>query len=484
MAVAFVANVGSEAVTAPSSTGQFVSVSTNVPAGQWIIAHLAIDNAAAAGAAVTVTASDSKGNTWTVVAPQNRTPTANANDGTTNVIAYCYVTTSLLVADSDGPTFLFSGSLSARAISLDAFTGIDVASPVAVAVVGTSGNTTSPTALARTATAAGQLVYGAIAIEGEVADGYTEDADTTNGSWVALTPKGAGTGTVGQTTRAVYKIVSASGAQSWQPTLGVARDRASQLLIFAASTDLTSFGTRATITATPGAGSPSVAPAGATAALVAAPHAGAPSAALTGATSVEADAPHAGTPLVATAGSRASEADLPATGSPLVAVPGSVATEAEVPATGVPLAVLPGTAAAEVDAPSAGAPLVAVDGSRAGEVDVAAPGDPTIVSAGSQAAESDAPAAGLPHASAGGFQATEVDLPLGGGIFISALGSAATELDTANAGEPAGGTVPPVGSVVVGDSPGDRIEASDRAGALVSASDRHGPRVAASDRLP
>ena len=67
-----------------------------------------------------------------------------------------------------------------------------------------------------------------MAIEGLAADSFTNDSDTTNGSWVALTARYGDTGiaTTSMGVRGFYKIVNAPGTQTWGSAtmLGTGRD--------------------------------------------------------------------------------------------------------------------------------------------------------------------------------------------------------------------------------------------------------------------
>lgn len=84
-----------------------------------------------------------------------------------------------------------------------------------------------------TPTQAGDLVYCAIQTNGPSGDAFTQDTDTTNGSWVSLTRSGTagGSATTNVTSAGGYKIVSAAGVQTYNPAITSRRWGMSMILL-------------------------------------------------------------------------------------------------------------------------------------------------------------------------------------------------------------------------------------------------------------
>lgn len=108
------------------------------------------------------------------------------------------------------------------------------ANEIGVAAVG--ADSASTTSAAPTATsgslAVGDLVIGAISLKGPSGDTITQDTDTVGGTWTTLIQSGTsgGSATGNQTFRGAYKIVTAAGAQTYNPVPGTARNYAELIL--------------------------------------------------------------------------------------------------------------------------------------------------------------------------------------------------------------------------------------------------------------
>lgn len=194
-----------------------------------LIARWAGDNSGGGGQATNVDISDPRGNTWVVGAASNRDPGA-ASAGITGRMAYCIPTTPY--QDGDDLTFNYGNNTAADAVVVEEWANIDRADPVAVTQVVDNGGSASP-AVTIVPTAADQLVYGWLAIEGPAGDTYTQDTDTTNGTWVGLTSLSTESGTAASnaTVRGAYKLVTADGSQTWDPTI-TNRDWAAGIIVF------------------------------------------------------------------------------------------------------------------------------------------------------------------------------------------------------------------------------------------------------------
>jgi trimeric autotransporter adhesin len=219
-------------LTAGTTTLVDIAAGASVATGNYLIARVALDNAGASGAAPTLSVSDPRSNTWTVAGPANIDPGA-ASAGATCYIAYAKITSAL--SNGDDITFTYDVSVTAKAIVVEEWTNIHATTPVAVAATTATGTSTTPS-ISRTPTAAAQLFYGALAVEGPTGDTYTEDTDTTDGSWVTLTRLSttSGTATNNQTINGVAKLVSGTTAQTWNPTI-TSRDWAQVALVLAAA---------------------------------------------------------------------------------------------------------------------------------------------------------------------------------------------------------------------------------------------------------
>jgi hypothetical protein len=223
--------------TSTAVTDVTVDDPTTARVGNYLIARVAMNNSGTSGAACTLTVTDDAGNAWTVLTSANKTSGA-PDDGATAAIAYCKMTTAFEVGDQFH--FATTPNCTAKAIKVDEWTWIHPTSPIAVAATQATGTSGTPS-VSRTATAVDQLVYCALAWEGDVADGLDIDHDTTNGPWInqtAVQGGASGTATNNITVWGGAKIVTAAGAQSWDPTI-TSRDWAAVAVVFAPETGAT-----------------------------------------------------------------------------------------------------------------------------------------------------------------------------------------------------------------------------------------------------
>lgn len=238
MAISKVADRGS--VT--DGTGAATSVVDLPAAGSiaidnYLIARVAVDNSGTSGAEPGLTISDPRSHTWTILGPALRDPGA-ANAGATGYIAYVKVANAY--TNGDDITFNWgAGNPPAKGIVIEEWTGINKTTPIAVAFTFTQAGSATPS-VSRTPTAAGQLFYGGLATEGGPAgsDTYTEDADSTDGSWVTLTRVGTGTTASGMTISGAYKLVTGTSPQTWNPSI-LSRDHAAFAVVFDAEPSAT-----------------------------------------------------------------------------------------------------------------------------------------------------------------------------------------------------------------------------------------------------
>jgi hypothetical protein len=221
-------------VAAGATTTVAVASGAAIAVGNYLIARVAVNNSGASGARPGLTVTDTHSNTWTVGTGGLADPGA-INAGIATYIAYCKVTTGF--ANADDITFTWgTGTPAAKAIVVEEWANIDGTTPVNVAEANTSGTATPATA-SITPTVANALVYVACGVEGIAGDTYTEDADSTNGTWTSLTRLASAdaTATNNALIEGGYKVVSASGAQSWSATI-TSRDWATAIISFAPPT--------------------------------------------------------------------------------------------------------------------------------------------------------------------------------------------------------------------------------------------------------
>jgi hypothetical protein len=217
-------------VTAGASSTVSMASGAAVGIGNYLIARVAVDNSGAAGILPGLTVSDTRSNTWTVATGGLADPGA-INLGIATYIAYAKVANAY--SNADNLTFTWgAGSPAAKAIVVEEWANIDSVAPVNVAAVTASG-AASPATAAITPTVPAALVYVACGVEGILGDTYTEDADTTNGTWTSLTRLASAdaTATNNALIEGGYKVVSASGAQSWSAAI-TARDWATVAVAF------------------------------------------------------------------------------------------------------------------------------------------------------------------------------------------------------------------------------------------------------------
>jgi hypothetical protein len=382
-------------ITSQGSTT--VSLTGNTTVGNVMIARVAVDNSGTNGARPGLTVADDRSNTWTVVQGGLADPGA-ANAGSAVYIAYCRVDTQLVT--SDLVTFTWGTAATAKAIVLEEWSGVHAATPLApITPVTNSGSGTAMTVGPIAPTAANQMVYTALSTEGPTGDTAPSDSDTTNGSWVSLTRLSTGSGTAAsnQTVAGQYKLVTASGNQTWDATI-TNRDWAAVAVVFhggssaqvswanlqldgapevtgTAATSLTFSATATGLVTHPGAT--------VTALAFTATAAGTRTTAGTAAASLAFSAPAVGVPT--TPGTAATDLTFNAPAAGMVTGPsvtGTATTDLMFSATAVGLVTVPATAATTLAfaAPAVGTPTT--PGTAASSFTFAAPAAGTVTAGG------------------------------------------------------------------------------------------------------
>lgn len=208
----------------------FDHVLTGLTVDNWLIIRTAADNSGGGGAARSITVTNQTGTAvdtaGALLYQQNNDPGAASAGTTLNVII------AKITATSGTVRVTYSGSVIQASVAAE-WSGLPTANPVVGTPVGANAvNTTALASMTDASVAAKNLAYGAIAIEGPSGDTFTQDTDTTGGSWSSTTKVGTtlATATDNQTIVGGYKIPTVTGEQIYNPSNNVARDSAGLLL--------------------------------------------------------------------------------------------------------------------------------------------------------------------------------------------------------------------------------------------------------------
>jgi hypothetical protein len=101
-----------------------------------------------------------------------------------------------------------------------------------------SSAATTPSVSA-TPSAAGDVCFGLLCVENTVA--ITSDTDTLNGTWSTAQNQTVGTGVAGVTAFSQYKVVSATGIQTFNPVISTASDSVTISMVITEVAAATSF---------------------------------------------------------------------------------------------------------------------------------------------------------------------------------------------------------------------------------------------------
>ena len=214
--ISYVQNVGTNTATASGTTLAVTVPGGGVAKGDFLAVYFAMD-----GAAGTVSAADTQGNTYTVAADA-----IYGSPSTSNVralILYANVTTALVSGNTITVTH---PSVAVRSLSVSELAGVNTLDKTATA----TGSSTTPSSGNATTVVTNEILLGAIGAEGPVADTFTAGAGYTTGP-----PTRAGTslGTAASniTIDPEYDIVSATGTYAATATI-TNRDWATALATF------------------------------------------------------------------------------------------------------------------------------------------------------------------------------------------------------------------------------------------------------------
>jgi hypothetical protein len=237
-------------------------VLASLTVGNLLIIRTAADNSGGGGAARTVTVTNQSGTAVEIASllqyQRNNDPGAASAGVTANLVV------AKITATSGTVRLTYSGSV-VQACVAEEWAGLDntMGSTTVVGTpVGADGvNSTSLASLTDASVASGNLAYAAMAVEGPSSDTYTQDSDTTNGSWSDLTKLGTSNATAdtNQTVYGGYKVVTGTGGQTYNPTINNQRDSAGIIAELAAKVPVTgtALGAFGSLTAT-AVGTPTV----------------------------------------------------------------------------------------------------------------------------------------------------------------------------------------------------------------------------------
>lgn len=202
---------------ATAATSITITPASNFTAGALAILCVAYDNSANQGLDPYSSISDSVGNTWTPRVNILNDP-GNANAGSALRIFTSLITT---LTTANTITVSFGSSTTAKAWTLTEVTAATGFVPSYVTGTGAIFTSATPTITSGTINN-GDLILGVV---GREANGTrTGDADTTNGTWSTAQQTGFGTTTAGQEIISQYKIVNATGTQTYNPTFSTSAD--------------------------------------------------------------------------------------------------------------------------------------------------------------------------------------------------------------------------------------------------------------------
>lgn len=210
-------------------------VLTSLTVGNYLIIRSSAENSGGGGAARSFTLSNQSGTAMGTHTEyqQNNDPGAASAGVTCNVGV-------VKIAATSGTIRITYGGTVVQACVADEWSGIDGTTPVVGTPVGANGTaSTNLASLTESSIALGNVVYAVEAIEGPSSDTYTQDADSTGGTWSSFNTAKLGTSIatadLNQTVYGGYKAVTAAGSQTYNPTINNARDSAGLILELAAA---------------------------------------------------------------------------------------------------------------------------------------------------------------------------------------------------------------------------------------------------------
>lgn len=215
--IGYVKNVGTN-----NSKVANTSLSVTVPAGGVARGHLLVVSFAIDGVSGTVSASDSKGNSYTVAANAQYASPGTGNVRT--VILYSLINTALASGDTVTVTY---PSRTAKAMTVDEYSGANTLDVVRTA----TGATTTPSTGNVTTTNDNELLVAAFGVEGDITETFTAGGGF-NASPPPESGTTGGTATTNSTIDPAYTTAASIGTYAATATLSVSTDCARALATF------------------------------------------------------------------------------------------------------------------------------------------------------------------------------------------------------------------------------------------------------------
>jgi hypothetical protein len=200
-----------------SGTSIVITPGSNFTAGSIAIVCVACDNSGASGADPFSSITDSVGNRWNRIANALYDPGA-ASAGVSLWIFWSHMTVAALTTGNT-ITVTINTAAVAKAWTLQEVT-TDLGGLYRPEVSGSGVNTGAASGTPTVTTESlnsGDCIIGCGGAES--GNTWAGDADTTNGSWSTQQSNAAGTGATGMSITSQGKIVTASGTQTYNPTL-------------------------------------------------------------------------------------------------------------------------------------------------------------------------------------------------------------------------------------------------------------------------
>lgn len=189
----------------------------NFTAGTMAILAIAYDNSGTQGADPFSSLTDSSGNNWTL----RQSPLNDPGAASAGAVLRVYTTIVGTLGTGTTVTINFNASTTAKAWTLTEISAATDFAPSYVQGSSNTGSTTTPSVTTSTLTS-GNMIFAAMGAEGSST--ITADSDTTNGTWSTQQTTVFGTTTSGVHVASQYKLLTASGAQTYNLTLGTTED--------------------------------------------------------------------------------------------------------------------------------------------------------------------------------------------------------------------------------------------------------------------
>lgn len=220
-----------------SATSFTLSPASNLAAGSWAVLCVAADNSASGGATNNITSvTDSIGNTWIA----RRTPVFDNGGASAGVQGAIFTTDQAVGALQTGTviTVNFGAATTAKTWTLTEVTAA-AAEVISYVTGGDKAAGATGTALTTGATASiasGDAVIAAFFIEAGTTQSLSAaDTDTTNGSWSTNQYNEIGSTTSGSVIVSQGKVVTATGTQTYDVTLGISSDHHGSYIVLHAT---------------------------------------------------------------------------------------------------------------------------------------------------------------------------------------------------------------------------------------------------------